>query len=111
MQLLFPIPLDIIISLITQYFLLLLLFHELSHKQIVAINLVAVTFDLVLSTLSELRTLFVRTIKSNEKHFGLGLAIVAERTQYYGGTLKLVSDESNGTVFQISIPQKEVVAG
>gem|GEM_PF-680276 len=51
------------------------------------------------------------TTKTSGKHSGLGLAIVSERTEHYGGKLELLSDEENGTVFRITIPQQEAAAG
>ncbi len=51
------------------------------------------------------------TTKKGGKHSGLGLAIVSERTEHYGGKLELLSDEENGTVFRITIPQQEAAAG
>lgn len=50
------------------------------------------------------------TTKTDGSHSGLGLAIVAERTKHYGGTLELLSDDRSGTVFRISIPVKEMKA-
>lgn len=44
------------------------------------------------------------TTKKDGIHSGLGLAIVAERTKHYGGTLDIRSNEMQGTTFRITLP-------